>query len=277
LESLEYIKIYDHVTGTLTSRFQENNKLKEIEVTSGNASFASYDGCLYSKDYTTLIQCPVAKTSIEFPSGVTTIGYRAFYCTSLQSVALPEGVTELGNQAFYHYLTVWSGNLSSISLPSTLRTIGNECFSWQSITSIDIPEGVESIPYQTFYGCTKMTTITLPSTIRSFGTAAFKNSGLTSITIPEGPTTIPNEMFQGCRDLSYISFPSTAGILGNYALSGCSSLNEIHCKSYLNCNRAYDNVSGIKSGCEVYVPNAKLSNFQNDAFWKSSVFTLIGE
>ena len=275
--SLEYIKIFDNVSTTLSNRFSENKKLNEIEVTSGNTTYASYDGCLYSKDYTTLIHCPAAKTSINFHSGVTTIGPKAFYCTSLTSVNVPEGVTELGNQAFYHYLTVWSGNLTSISLPSTLRTIGNECFSWQSITSIDIPEGVESIPYQTFYGCTKMTTITLPSTISSFGTAAFKNTGLTSITIPEGPTVIPDEMFQGCRDLSYISFPSTVWRLEDYALSGCSSLNEIHCKSYLNCNRAYDNVSGIKSGCKVYVPNAKLSSFQSDAFWKASVFTLIGE
>ena len=275
--SLEYVKIFDNVSTTLSNRFSENKKLNEIEVTSGNTTYASYDGCLYSKDYTTLIHCPAAKTSINFHSGVTTIGLKAFYESSLTSVNVPEGVTELGNQAFYHYYTVRSGNLTSVSLPSSLRTIGNECFSWQSITSIDIPEGVESIPYQTFYGCSKMTTITLPSTIRSFGTAAFKNSGLTSITIPEGPTSIPNEMFQSCTNLSYISFPSTAGILGNYALSGCFSLNEIHCKSYLNCNRAYDNVSGIKSGCKVYVPNAKLSNFQNDAFWKSSVFTLIGE
>lgn len=275
--SLEYIKIYDNVSTTLSNRLTNNKKLNEIEVTSGNTTYASYDGCLYSKDYTTLIHCPAAKTSINFHSGVTTIGPQAFYCTSLTSVNVPEGVTELGNQAFYHYLTVWSGNLTSISLPSTLRTIGDECFSWQSITSIDIPEGVESIPYQTFYGCTKMTTITLPSTINSFGIAAFKNTGLTSINIPEGPTSIPNEMFQGCRNLSYISFPSTAGRIGNYALRGCSSLSEVHCKSYLNNNRYYDNVDGIKSGCKVYVPNAKLSNFQNDAFWKASVFTLIGE
>ena len=275
--SLEYIKIFDNVSTTLTNRLTYNKKLNEIEVTSGNATYASYDGCLYSKDYTTLIHCPAAKTSINFHSGVTTIGLEAFYCTSLTSVNVPEGVTELGNQAFYHYYTNRLGNLTSISLPSTLRTIGNECFSWQSITSIVIPEGVESIPYQTFYGCTKMTTITLPSTISSFGTAAFKDSGLTSITIPEGPTTIPDEIFQGCRDLSYISFPSTATRIGDLALRGCGSLDEVHCKSYLNNNRYYDNVVGIKSGCKVYVPNAKLSSFQGDAFWNASVFTLIGE
>jgi len=275
--SLEYVKIFNNISTTLSNRFSENKKLNEIEVTSGNTTYASYDGCLYSKDYTTLIHCPAAKTSINFHSGVTTIAQKAFYCTSLTSVNVPEGVTELGNQAFYHYLTVWSGNLTSVSLPSSLRTIGTECFSYQSINSIAIPEGVETIPNSCFKGCVSLESVTLPSTINTLGSAAFENTGLTTISVPEGPTTIPEGIFRGCRNLTYISFPSTATMIRNEAIRGCSSLNEIHCQSYLSNNRYYDNVVGIKSGCKVYVPNAKLSNFQNDAFWNASVFTLIGE
>lgn len=275
--SLEYVKIFDNVSTTLSNRFSENKKLNEIEVTSGNTTYASYDGCLYSKDYTTLIHCPTAKTSINFHSGVTTIAQKAFYCTSLTSVNVPEGVTELGNQAFYHYLTVRSGNLTSVSLPSSLRTIGTECFSHQSINSITIPEGVETIPYSCFKGCSRLKSVTLPSTINTLGNAAFEGTGLTTISVPEGPTTIPEGIFRGCSNLTYISFPSTATMIDNEAIRGCSSLNEIHCQSYLRNNRSYDNVVGIKSGCKVYVPNAKLSNFQNDAFWKASVFTLLVE
>ena len=275
--SLEYVKIFDNVSTTLSNCFSENKKLNEIEVTSGNTTYASYDGCLYSKDYTTLIHCPAAKTSINFHSGVTTIAQKAFYCTSLTSVNVPEGVTELGNQAFYHYLEVWAGNLTSVSLPSSLRTIGTECFSHQSINSITIPEGVETIPYSCFKGCYRLKSVTLPSTINTLGDDAFENTRLTTISVPEGPTTIPDGIFRGCRDLTYISFPSTATMIGDEAIRGCSSLNEIHCQSYLWNNRYYDNVVGIKSGCKVYVPNAKLSNFQNDSFWNASVFTLIGE
>lgn len=275
--SLEYVKIFDNVSMTLSNRFSENKKLNEIEVTSGNTTYASYDGCLYSKDYTTLIHCPTAKTSINFHAGITTIAQKAFYCTSLTSVNVPEGVTELGNQAFYHYLTVRSGNLTSVSLPSSLRTIGTECFSYQSINSITIPEGVETIPNSCFKGCASLKSVTLPSTINTLGSAAFENTRLTTISVPEGPTIIPEGIFRNCVNLIYISFPSTATMIGNEAIRGCSSLNEIHCQSYLRNNRYYDNVVGIKSGCKVYVPNAKLSNFQNDAFWNASVFTLIGE
>ena len=274
--SLEYVKIFDNVSTTLSDRFSENKKLNEIEVTSGNTTYASYDGCLYSKDYTTLIHCPAAKTSINFHSGVTTIAQKAFYCTSLTSVNVPEGVTELGNQAFYHYLEVWAGNLTSVSLPSSLRTIGTECFSHQSINSITIPEGVETIPYSCFKGCYRLESVTLPSTINTLGDAAFEITGLTTISVPEGPTIIPEGIFRSCMNLTYISFPSTATRIENEAIRGCFSLKEIHCKSYLSNYRRYDNVDGIK-GCKVYVPNAKLSYFQNDNFWKGSPFTLIGE
>ena len=274
--SLEYVKIFDNVSTTLSDHFSENKKLNEIEVTSGNTTYASYDGCLYSKDYTTLIHCPTAKTSINFHSGVTTIAQKAFYCTSLTSVNVPEGVTELGDQAFYHYLTVWPGNLTSVSLPSSLRTIGTECFSYQSINSITIPEGVETIPYSCFKGCVRLKSVTLPSTINTLGSDAFETTGLTTISVPEGPTFIPVAIFKSCVNLTYISFPSTATMIGNEAISGCSSLKEIHCKSYLRNNRRIDNVDGIR-GCKVYVPNEKLSYFQNDIFWNTSRFTLIGE
>lgn len=274
--SLEYVKIFDNVSTTLSNRFSENKKLNEIEVTSGNTTYASYDGCLYSKDYTTLIHCPTAKTSINFHSGVTTIAQKAFYCTSLTSVNVPEGVTELGDQAFYHYLTVWPGNLTSVSLPSSLRTIGTECFSYQSINSITIPEGVETIPYSCFKGCVRLKSVTLPSTINTLESDAFETTGLTTISIPEGPTIIPVAIFKSCVNLTYISFPSTATMIRNEAISGCSSLKEIHCKSYLRNNRRIDNVDLIK-GCKVYVPNEKLSYFQNDIFWNTSRFTLIGE
>ena len=274
--SLEYVKIFDNVSTTLSDRFSENKKLNEIEVTSGNTTYASYDGCLYSKDYTTLIHCPAAKTSINFHSGVTTIAQKAFYCTSLTSVNVPEGVTELGNQAFYHYFTVRSGNLTSVSLPSSLRTIGTECFSHQRINSITIPEGVETIPHSCFKGCYRLKSVTLPSTINTLGDDAFEGTALTTISVPEGPTIIPEGIFRYCTDLTYISFPSTATRIENEAIRGCFSLKEIHCKSYLSNYRRYDNVDGIK-GCKVYVPNAKLSYFQNDNFWNGSPFTLIGE
>lgn len=275
-ESLEYVKIYNNFSGALTGRLT-HLKLEEIEVASDNTTYASYDGCLYTKDYTTLIQCPAAKTSINFHSGVTTIGYQAFYCTSIPSVTVPEGVETLGGYAFYHRYATKIGNLTSIILPSTLRTIGDCCFGYQNIASITIPEGVETIPTECFKGCFYMTSISLPSTVSSYGISAFEDAGLTTINIPEGPTSIPDAMFRGCRFLTEITFPASANRIGNYALRGCGSLETIRCKSYLFNGTSYDNIVGIKNGCNVYVPNAYVTNYQNSAFWGASVFNIIGE
>ena len=269
-KSLEYVKIYNNFSGTLTGSLT-HLKLEEIEVASDNTTYASYDGCLYSKDYTTLIQCPAAKTSINFHSGVTTIGYLAFYYSSIPSVTVPEGVETLGGSAFYSD----GRNLTSIILPTTLRTIGSCCFMGTRITSITIPEGVETIPFECFKYCHYMTSISLPSTISSYGYSAFESAGLITINIPEGPTSIPDAMFRGCRDLTEITFPASANLIGYYALRSCGSLETIHCKSYLlsRDNSPYF----IKNGCKVYVPNAYLTNYQNDSFWNASVFNLIGE
>ena len=271
-ESLEYVKIYNNFSGTLTGSLT-HKKLEEIEVASDNTTYASYDGCLYTKDYTTLIKCPAAKTSINFHSGVTTIGYQAFCYSSIPSVTVPEGVETLENYAFYSDTSI--GKLTSIILPSTLRTIGSNCFMGTRITSITIPEGVETIPSECFKYCHYMTSISLPSTISSYGSSAFESAGLITINIPEGPTSIPNAMFRGCRDLTEITFPASANLIDYYALRSCGSLETIHCKSYL-LNR--DNSPyGIKNGCKVYVPNAYVTNYQNSTFWGASVFNIIGE
>ncbi len=135
---------------------------------------------------------------------------------------------------------------------------------------------MQEIPTECSKG-SKLATITLATTISSYGSSAFENSLLTTINIPNGPTSIPYALFRGCRALTDITFPASATSIGHEALRGCSSLETIHCSSYLNNNRAYDNIVGIKSGCQVYVPTAKLTNYQNDAFWSASVFNLIGE
>ena len=93
--------------------------ITEIIVAEENEDYRSVDGILYSKDMTTLIQCPGGKTGeVVIPDTVTSIGSHekvegisfgdgpAIYagaftgCTSLTSVTIPEGVTSIGESAF---------------------------------------------------------------------------------------------------------------------------------------------------------------------------------
>lgn len=56
-----------------------------------NQNFASVDGCVYSKDMSTLVACPPALSDFTIPNGVTTVRLGAFW-SSNQTVTVPESV-----------------------------------------------------------------------------------------------------------------------------------------------------------------------------------------
>lgn len=79
--------------------------------------------------------------TIEIGSGVTAIGYNAFYdFTSLNSVSIPSTVTSIGSYAFQNCTS-----LKSISLPSAVKTIGNYAFLNSGLTSFTVPTSCTSI------------------------------------------------------------------------------------------------------------------------------------
>lgn len=101
-----------------------------------------YNPSSYGYDYWSTIQIDVPQsgggssdinklidrsiTSIEIPSGVTTIGTYAFgYCDSLTAVTMPNTLTSIGTSAFYS-----CRNLTSIVIPSGVTSIGNSAFRY---------------------------------------------------------------------------------------------------------------------------------------------------
>ena len=65
---------------TLSSGFYIYNGIKEVIVSEDNPDYKSIDGCVYSKDGSTLWYVPLQKTgNLEIPEGTTKIGHGAFY------------------------------------------------------------------------------------------------------------------------------------------------------------------------------------------------------
>lgn len=102
--------------------------LMSIDVSPDNATYASFDGMLYSKDLKTLLRCPVDRTAVmAFASDLENIGDYAFYnCKNTSGLVLPIGLKNIGSNAFGYY----PGNsiIGSFTLPSTLESIGSNAF-----------------------------------------------------------------------------------------------------------------------------------------------------
>lgn len=116
--------------------------LEELNVDENNQCFSSYDGILYSKDYSVLIACPGANPCISFAPGVKEIGDGAYRsCIGIREIEIPPTVTKIGGAAFS------TGALTKITLPSSLKYIDNDAFRGTSITSIRLGAEIEHLGY----------------------------------------------------------------------------------------------------------------------------------
>ena len=138
--------------------------LASISVHDKNGSYASKDGVLYDKQFTTLAQYPGGKrdTSFVIPSTVTIIGSAAFDSNEvLKSITIPNGVTQIDDKEFKY-----CSALTSIVIPDTVTRVGDEAFKYcESMESVVISENMTEISSQMFKHCDSLKRIYIPATL----------------------------------------------------------------------------------------------------------------
>ena len=215
--SLTSVTIPDSVTSIGVGAFASCTSLTGIWVAEGNSHYSSdASGVLFSKDKTTLVQCPGTLAACMIPDSVTSIvGYAFAGCTSLTNVTIPDSVTSIGSHAFSY------------------------C---KSLTSVTIPNGVTSIGLSAFECCKSLTSVTIPDSVTSIGSYAFSNcESLTSVTIPDSVTSINWYAFYNCKSLTDVYYA------GSEAQWKAISISSTGNDGLLNANIHYNYVSHTHS------------------------------
>lgn len=177
------------VTAIGVDAFKNHRNLTSIEIpasvkTIGQSAF-QYAG----KDKSSLT------ITFEDGSKLTTIGQSAFQESQVQSINLPSGLTSIGYKAFYQ-----CGKLEAIDLPASLTTIGSSAFqSCGNFKTVNLPASLTSIGTGAFYGCNNLETIAFADNYApglEINDNAFYNCKLSeTIEVKPGVTKIGNNAF----------------------------------------------------------------------------------
>jgi hypothetical protein len=151
------------VTNIGSSAFGYCCTMKAITVDPTNAFYSSYNGVLFDKSQTTLVQ---------YPGDVA------------GSYTIPASVTDIGDGAFYG-----CPGLTSVMIPGSITNIGVEAFSFcSSLTSVTIPASVTSIEYYAFYYSSNLTCVYFEGNAPTVGSSVFTGDNNSTVYYLPGTT-----------------------------------------------------------------------------------------
>ena len=152
--------------------------LKYIDVSKEHARYATYEGCLYSKDYSVLYWYPMGKMqdSVIFPKILAKIEAYAFQQVQQKAIVLPNSVKELGTGAFY----------GSIYLED-----------------VYLSDGVTYIPTAAFQACCNLSSVRLGIDTSFLSAYCFDGCSLKHLFVPvkDFPPSCHDDAFTGAENI----------------------------------------------------------------------------
>ncbi len=277
------------------SAFTDCASLTAINVKSGNPTFKSVDGVVYSADDKTLAMYPSGKEMDPFivPSTVEHIAQSAFlYTKKLKNITISEGVKDIGAYAFKN------SGIKSASIPASVTSISDgvfvNCSNLETVdvasantaySSVDgvvfnktvtdliyyptakageytVPGTVTTIKQSSCEGTKKLTKITLPPSVKKIEDSAFENSSLSELAFSgtSGLETIGKRAFIWAH-LSNVTIPASVKLLEWGAFYGQNG-NDSFDGQGLKTVTVEDNSQLKEIGAEAFRGNKKLEKFE---------------
>ena len=159
-------------------------------------------------------------------SSVKTIGELAFgQAQNLESVEFGSGLVTIGKQAFWNCFA-----LKDAKIPHSVTTIGVEAFAGCiSMTSVTISSGITTINEGAFASCHSLKAVTIPSEVTSIGRDAFARCyELTEVVIPDQVTSIDVLAFHGCKKTKKVTIGRSVKNIGESAFLDCNALTDVY-------------------------------------------------
>ena len=214
--------------------FSGCSNLLSIKVDADNPNYASdVQGVLYNRFGTTLIRCPLGRTSCSIGTSVNMIGWGAFEdCRLIESLVLPSSVEWIENDAFYG-----CDNLQSITIPDSVTYIGGGAFTgctkmMHKVDGLVYLQTTDNPYYYLMYAeSTSMIDAPIHKRCKFIGRGVFEGcENLTDVIIPAAVHSIGDAAFLDCPALRTLTFAETSACkaIGAYAFGGCDALSDIY-------------------------------------------------
>lgn len=135
---------------------------------------------------------------VSLPSTLTEIPYGAFQLSFISSINLPSGLTSIGQSAFY-----MCEKLTSVTVPASVKAIGYSAFQdCKDLTSVTLQGVPDSVDGMAFYGMSTNGTISFNGTQEQWDTLAARDEYSTNDILfgANAPTPAINILVESPRE-----------------------------------------------------------------------------
>lgn len=253
IDSIHTINISKDITSIEDGIFVQFKNLERINVDTANPNYASYDGCLYSKDFKTLICIPQGRKSVYVKTCITDIAPHALDGLSQERI---DKVYKLISNKSSSSAPASNGSKSKITYNYNNPSKGSAGNAGREVVNSNNNHGY--VVNKDDYGNTDMSKYVV--TYAGHKYFMYTGSGVKDLYVPEGVEVIYqlSPMGKVNTDIETIHLPSTMGSFGFsswfFNLGDRNQYSTLHqCINLKNVTGGSDTVRA--TGSSVYINN----------------------